>query len=58
MLPAIPFDLIDKLRDRAGYLGLPIKVSREQLDWAWRLYFGAGSGPANTVSANGAELQS
>lgn len=56
LLPAIPFDLVDKLRDRAGYLGLPIRVSREQLDWAWRLYFGAGSAPANPVSARGAEF--
>src|SRR5690606_18335831 len=43
LLPAIPFDLVGKLRDRASYLGLPMRISREQLDWAWRLYFGTGS---------------
>ncbi len=58
LLPAIPFDLVDKLRDRAGYLGLPIRVSREQLDWAWRLYFGTGARPAQPESAAGAELKS
>jgi len=55
LLPAIPLDLVDKLRDRAAYLGLPVRVSREQLDWAWRLYFGAGSGPVLRESAEGAE---
>ncbi|MEB2319958.1 MAG: ATP-binding protein [Pseudomonadota bacterium] len=58
LLPAIPFDLVDKLRDRAGYLGLPVRVSREQLDWAWRLYFGTGPGPAKPEGAHGAESKS
>jgi predicted ATPase with chaperone activity len=58
LLPAVPLDLVDKLRDRAGYLGLPVRVSREQLDWAWRLYFGTGAGPAQPESADGAELKS
>lgn len=57
LLPAIPYDLVDKLRDRAGYLGLPVRVSREQLDWAWRLCFGTGAGPVDPDSAVGAELK-
>jgi len=58
LLPAIPFDLVDKLRDRASYLGLPVRVSPEQLDWAWGLYFGAGQDPAQPDGATGAELKS
>ena len=42
LLPAFPNDLLSKICDRARYLGLPVHVSREQLDWAWHLYFGTG----------------
>ncbi len=58
LLPAFPFDLISKLCDRARYLGVPVHISREQLDWAWQLYFGTGPSPTTDGGAPNAELKS
>lgn len=55
-LPCIPYDVISKIRDRALYLGHSPRLTPELIEWAWRLYFGAGDqAPQRVAPAMGAE---
>lgn len=55
-LPCIPYDVISKIRDRAMYLGHSPRLTPELIEWAWRLYFGAGDqSPQRVAPAMGAE---
>ena len=40
LLPAYPFDVVLKIRDRAIYEGTGPRLSPEALRWSWQLYFG------------------
>jgi DNA-binding transcriptional ArsR family regulator/energy-coupling factor transporter ATP-binding protein EcfA2 len=51
LLPAFPFDLVAKVGDRARYRGEPMAMSRDQLSWAWQLYFGTGVIRDNSASS-------
>jgi hypothetical protein len=39
LLPAFPYDVVGKLRDRARFHGGEPCLDREQLTWAWHMYF-------------------
>ncbi|MFZ9677873.1 MAG: ATP-binding protein [Quisquiliibacterium sp.] len=39
LYPAIPYDLVAKLRDKAVFEGCDARLTREGLRWAWNLYF-------------------
>lgn len=41
LLPAFPYDLLSKVRDRALFQGREPRVNEDELEWAWRLYFAA-----------------
>ena len=43
LMPAYPFDLVQKIRDRADYFEDQAKLTPEVLRWAWDLYFAAES---------------
>jgi MoxR-like ATPase len=43
LMPAYPFDLVQKIRDRADYFEDQPKLTPEVLRWAWDLYFAAES---------------
>lgn len=54
-LPCIPYDVISKIRDRALYLGQLPRLTPELIEWAWKMYFGAGAQPAQVVRNHGTE---
>jgi DNA-binding MarR family transcriptional regulator len=39
LYPAIPYDIIAKLRDKAAFEGSEARLTKEGLHWAWNLYF-------------------
>ena len=39
LLACTPRDLLGQARDRARYLGRPVQLTPELIDWAWRNYF-------------------
>jgi hypothetical protein len=51
-LPCIPYDVISKIRDRALYLGQVPRLTPELIEWAWKMYFGAGDQPQRQVVRN------
>lgn len=51
-LPCIPYDVISKIRDRALYLGQVPRLTPELIEWAWKMYFGAGDHPQQKVVRN------
>ncbi|NMM20019.1 MAG: ATP-binding protein [Rhodoferax sp.] len=51
-LPCIPYDVISKIRDRARYLGQVPRLTPELIEWAWKMYFGAGDQPQRQVVRN------
>lgn len=55
-LPAIPFDVISKIGDRARYLEQEPRLTPELIEWAWQMYFGEGDTPSpQAVQAHRAE---
>jgi len=51
LYPAIPYDLVAKLRDKAVFEGSDARLTREGVRWAWNLYFAPdqGDGEAPTL---------
>lgn len=49
-LPCVPYDVISKIRDRALYLGQTPRLTPSLIEWAWRMYFGAGDQPRQSVA--------
>jgi energy-coupling factor transporter ATP-binding protein EcfA2 len=50
-LPAIPFDVISKISDRARYLEQEPRLTPALLEWAWQMYFGVDA-PSPQVVRN------
>lgn len=48
-LPCIPYDVISKIRDRAFYLGQLPRLTPALIEWAWKMYFGAGDQPQQKI---------
>lgn len=55
-LPAMPYDIVSKIRDRSRYLEQSPQLTPALLEWAWRMYFGAeDQAPQQLALATGAE---
>lgn len=54
-LPAIPFDVISKIADRARYLEQEPRLTPALLEWAWQMYFGEGDTQPQVVRSDGVE---
>lgn len=55
LLPCHPRDLVGIALDKAAYLGGPLELSRELLEWAWNTYFVSMSKEAAGMSNSPAQ---
>ncbi|MDH5536220.1 MAG: ATP-binding protein, partial [Betaproteobacteria bacterium] len=55
LLACTPRDLLGQVRDQARYRGLPPKLSRDLVDWAWDNYFVSENGNAINSAVKGAQ---
>lgn len=55
-LPAMPYDIVSKIRDRSRYLEQSPQLTPALLEWAWRMYFGVDDQASQQLAlATGAE---